>query len=218
MLQVKTMTNFPYKHIIWDWNGTLFNDAWLCVDIMNGMLSRRKLPTLTTERYQEIFDFPVIDYYQRAGLDFAAESFEQLSDEFMAGYRARVLECGLRDGTREILAWAQTQGITQSILSAMMQTDLDGMIDHFDLRAYFTDIVGIADHHAAGKVESAQRWIAAQIIAPADMLFIGDTTHDHEVAQVLGVACHCVPGGHHAANRLAATGARVLASLADLRL
>ena len=60
-------TNFAYQHIIWDWNGTLFDDAGVCLDIMNGMLARRNLPHLTPERYEEFFDFPVIDYYRRVG-------------------------------------------------------------------------------------------------------------------------------------------------------
>ena len=30
-----------YKHIIWDWNGTLINDVWLVVEIMNKMLIRQ---------------------------------------------------------------------------------------------------------------------------------------------------------------------------------
>ena len=32
-----------YKHIIWDWNGTLVDDTWLFVDIMNGVLKNRNL-------------------------------------------------------------------------------------------------------------------------------------------------------------------------------
>ncbi|NCY21717.1 HAD family hydrolase, partial [bacterium] len=33
-----------YRHLIWDWNGTLLDDAWLCREIMNGQLRRRGLP------------------------------------------------------------------------------------------------------------------------------------------------------------------------------
>ena len=33
-----------YTNIIWDWNGTLLDDAWLCVDVMNGMLKEHGLP------------------------------------------------------------------------------------------------------------------------------------------------------------------------------
>jgi phosphoglycolate phosphatase len=45
-----------YAHIIWDWNGTLFDDAWLCVDIMNILLQRRNKPLITYPQYLEIFD------------------------------------------------------------------------------------------------------------------------------------------------------------------
>jgi phosphoglycolate phosphatase len=82
------MTNyiFPYKHIIWDWNGTLFDDAWLCIEIINAMLVRRGLTRLTPEEYEQIFDFPVRDYYSRIGFDFQVEPFEKLSDEFIDRY------------------------------------------------------------------------------------------------------------------------------------
>ncbi len=69
-----------YAHVIWDWNGTLLNDAWLCVDVMNGMLAERKLPLRTLEQYMEIFDFPVRDYYIKLGFDFSRESFEVVGD------------------------------------------------------------------------------------------------------------------------------------------
>ena len=32
-----------YRHIIWDWNGTLFNDTWLCVELTQTMLGERGL-------------------------------------------------------------------------------------------------------------------------------------------------------------------------------
>ena len=56
-------------YVIWDWNGTLLDDAQTCVDTMNAMLSRRGLPLLTMARYREIFTFPVENYYRAAGFD-----------------------------------------------------------------------------------------------------------------------------------------------------
>ena len=40
-----------YRHIIWDWNGTLLDDAWLCVEILNEILRRRNEQPVTHERY-----------------------------------------------------------------------------------------------------------------------------------------------------------------------
>jgi len=210
------VTPFAYQHIIWDWNGTLLDDAWLCLDIMNDMLGRRGLPPLTAERYAAIFDFPVRDYYRAAGYDFGTDTFETLSDEFIEAYTRRVRECDLRAGTREVLAEARERGLSQSILSAMQQSTLDRLMVEYGLRDFFTDVNGLDNHHAAGKAAIGRQWIAGQRLDPAAMLLIGDTTHDVEVAAQLGAACWVIPSGHHARARLAATGARVIDSLAGL--
>ena len=71
------------QNIIWDWNGTLLDDAWLCRDVMNGMLRLRDMDFLSAERYREIFDFPIVRYYERIGFDLERESFE---DERVAAF------------------------------------------------------------------------------------------------------------------------------------
>ena len=65
-----------YKHIIWDWNGTLIDDAWLCVEILNNILEKRGLNAITIDDYREHFTFPVRDYYVKLGFDFSVEPFE----------------------------------------------------------------------------------------------------------------------------------------------
>jgi phosphoglycolate phosphatase len=208
------MEPFNYQHIIWDWNGTLLDDAWLCVEIMSGMLAQRDLPPLSMERYEQIFDFPVVDYYHEVGFDFAVEPFVKLSDEFMATYNRRVRECPLRAGARDALMIGQQHGITQSILSAMQQDTLNRLLDHFDLRAFFTSVTGLDNHHAAGKLTLGQEWIAAQTLPRAAILLVGDTVHDIEVAQALGVDCVVIHSGHHSRERLAVAGVPVLDGLA----
>ena len=44
-----------YKHIVWDWNGTLLDDAWLCVEVLNQMLSQRGQTAITLEFYRQHF-------------------------------------------------------------------------------------------------------------------------------------------------------------------
>ncbi|MCJ7554278.1 MAG: HAD family hydrolase, partial [Ignavibacteriaceae bacterium] len=80
------MINGKTRHIIWDWNGTLFNDVVLCKDIMNNILKRFDLPLLSLEKYREVFTFPVEDYYKKAGLDFNITPFEILGKDFMDEY------------------------------------------------------------------------------------------------------------------------------------
>ena len=75
-----------YKHIMWDWNGTLVDDAWLCVEIMNKSLEKRNLQTITVEDYRQVFKFPVKDYYVELGFDFQSEPFEVCGLEFIDAF------------------------------------------------------------------------------------------------------------------------------------
>ena len=81
--------NSPYKHIIWDWNGTLLDDAWFCVEIMNGVLDRRGMSLLTLRRYQEVFDFPASITTGGSGSILDEEPFEVSGTEFIVEYEKR---------------------------------------------------------------------------------------------------------------------------------
>lgn len=212
------MQRTAYRHVIWDWNGTLLNDAWLCVDCMNVLLRARGLQELTVERYQETFDFPVVDYYRRLGFDFARETFEAAGTEFILAYEQRKEECDLQPFARETVATLRDAGLTQSVLSAYRQDTLEQLVSHFGLRDAFIRLVGLQDHYAAGKVDLGCRWIAELPHAPSDVLLVGDTTHDAETARAMGVDCVLVPGGHNTTERLQACGVPVLGSLRDISL
>jgi phosphoglycolate phosphatase len=205
-----------YQHIIWDWNGTLLDDAWLCVEVMNITLTTRGMPPVTLEDYAALFRFPVKDYYAEIGFDFAREPFEILSTEFITGYEARKVECQLRPGARQALTALASQRVPQTIISASNQPTLDEMLAHHQLASYFAAARGLDNHHAHGKTAIAQAWIAEQGSDPAGMLFIGDTAHDVEVAQAIGVQAVLIYSGHQSRARLEATGVPVFDSLTDV--
>ena len=120
-----------FHHVIWDWNGTLFDDVGLCADIMNGLLRARALPLLTVERYRDVFDFPVIEYYRKLGFDFARDPFEVVGTEFIRHYEQRKLEAGLYPGARAVIKALRTAGLSQSVLSAYQQDTLRSLVGTF---------------------------------------------------------------------------------------
>lgn len=76
-----------YKYVIWDWNGTLFNDVQISIDAMNHMLEAKEYPQrLDSDLYKSIFSFPVIDYYKKVGLDFDRHPFDELAQLFIDLY------------------------------------------------------------------------------------------------------------------------------------
>lgn len=202
-----------FRHVVWDWNGTLLDDSALCVHCMNTLLRSRRLPKLTLERYQALFDFPVIGYYRRLGFDFERESFEKLGTEFIETYEQCKRKCGLQAQTRTALESLRDAGLTQSVLSAYRQDTLDELLGYFGVREFFIRIIGADDHYANGKVEQGLGWIRELKVHPAQVVLIGDTTHDFEVAQAMGAACGLIPCGHHSRAKLATCGAPVFEDL-----
>ncbi len=207
----------PYQHIIWDWNGTLLNDTWLCVEVLNGLLAKRNREPISETTYRENFGFPVIHFYDYLGFDTGVDSFEKISREFIGDYEARWLEeCSLHPETTEILTELSNLGHTHSVLSAAKQEALEIGIQHFGISPFFTGLMGTDNIHAQGKVEQGRRWIDQLDWRPEEVVVVGDTLHDFEVAEAIGTHCILLAHGHHTPERLAASGAPVAHSLREL--
>ncbi len=205
-----------YKHIIWDYNGTLLNDAYLCVEVMNEMLISRNLEPVSLEKYRNIFDFPVKDYYEKIGFDFDKESFKIVGNDFIVNYEERVQEAKIQKYAESALRNIYESGTPQSILSARMQLHLTKELENSSLKKYFTNIVGIEDQYANGKIEKGKRLIEKINIQRKDILLIGDTTHDYEVATETGIDSILVSNGHHSYNRLVKCDTKVLNNLNEV--
>jgi phosphoglycolate phosphatase len=206
-----------YKHIIWDYNGTLLNDTHLCVEIINEMLKARNLSGINLKKYRELFDFPVKDYYERVGFSFDDESFEKVGTEFILQYDNRSNTTELQAGTEELIKDIYKKGIKQSVLSARKKEQLEEELEKFGIRKYFEYVYGLNDHYAGGKTEIGKELIQEINLPPEEIILIGDTTHDCEVANVLGIHTVAVSYGHHPAEKFKHCGIRVLNSVGDLK-
>jgi phosphoglycolate phosphatase len=206
-----------YKHIIWDWNGTLLDDEWLSVEIINEILAKYKKPGLTRETYRQIFNFPVRDYYLSLGFNFEITPFEQVGSEYIQKYLARWRECRLHTNAIDILDFFQKKGLTQSILSAAQYELIKDGVRYYNIETYFSNLSGLHHYYAPGKSDIARHFISKIGILPEHILVIGDTTHDYEVAQEIGSDCLLFNKGHHAPEKLSACNSPVVTDLLDCK-
>jgi phosphoglycolate phosphatase len=202
-----------YDHIIWDWNGTLLDDAAVCVQVLNKILVMHGKPEITLVQYRASFGFPVEDFYRQLGFDFAKDSYDALADEYISLYRQRQFECPLHEGVAGVLEYCLRLGITQSILSAYQQDLLAEAVACFGLASFFVRLAGRTDYFAQGKVAEGLRLIQDLDLDPSRVLMIGDTLHDAQVSKALGIGCVLIGNGHQAASRLESSGCRMLASI-----
>ena len=204
------------KHIIWDYNGTLLNDLGLCVEVINILLLKRDLKLISKIEYQDVFDFPVKDYYQKIGFDFIKESFEIIGTEFIDEYNKRQHNCKLHTGAIEILEQITNSGINQSILSARLQASLSIEIKNYGIDRFFKYVFGISDHYANGKLNRGKQLIEKINIPLDEILLIGDTTHDLEVANKLGIKSILIAHGHHSFEKLSPKSEFVINNFKEL--
>ena len=202
--------------IIWDWNGTLLNDTQLCVHTINELLVRRELPVLSMENYKDVFSFPVKNYYQKIGFDFQIEPFETPALEFINRYNEQVNNCHLHPESLKILKYFQSLGIRQFVLSAMQQEVLEECLTKQNIIHFFDHVSGLDNHYAESKIENGHRLISKMNMDASELVLIGDTIHDFEVATELGCQCVLVTNGHQSKEVLQKTGVLVIDSLEQL--
>jgi phosphoglycolate phosphatase len=202
-----------YESVVWDWNGTLLDDVALALGIVNNILRDHNLDSLTRERYQQIFDFPVQLYYERAGIDFSETSFEAVSDRFCGEFERRFGTARLFSDVTSSLAAVQGLGARQFLLSSTEHTSLVRMVSGLGISGSFHDIRGMPDGFARGKTEIGEKLLRAHSIDPNRAIMVGDTRHDWEVAEALGMDCVLLSTGHHSFERLASVGPPVLESV-----
>jgi len=205
-----------YQHIIWDWNGTLFDDARICVEILNGSLVKRGMATINVEQYQSEFGFPVKDYYEKLGFDFSQVPFDEVAKEFIEEYNERRFECQLRADALGVLQSCLDAGLGQSILSAYQQDMLEKIVEYFGIRSFFKKLFGLNDYYANCKIAHGRLLIRQLDIDPELVLMVGDTIHDFEVASEIGCDCVLIPSGHQLRRRLLGCGAAVMDSLKEV--
>ena len=208
-----------YNHLIWDWNGTLFDDVKLCSDIMNMLLTQESLPNISVQKYKSIFTFPVIDYYKLAGHKFEKKSFEVLGKQFIDEYELRKNNCLLFPGVIDILTELRSKNINQYLLSAYEQNSLHKILEYFGIKNFFNQIVGLDNIYAGGKSHLAHN-LASKIRSNGSagkILLIGDTSHDYEVAKEINSECILISHGHQDEERLLKLNVPVVKDFNELK-
>ena len=185
-----------YDYLVLDFNGTIIDDVDLCLNILNHLLEERDYKKVSLEEYKHIFTFPIKKYYINAGFDLEKYSFTSISNEFISLYQKASLNCKLYEGINELIDKCNNNRIKVVLLSASQIDNLKEQTDHFGLSEKFEVILGTSTIEAASKVEIGKNYFKDK--QDKKILFVGDTTHDAEVASAIGADALLITHGHQA--------------------
>lgn len=204
------------KLILWDWNGTLLNDAPVTLDIFNMVRVECGYEPVSLERYRDLYRHPIRAMYEEAGMDLSRHTFESLADRWSELYTSYHSPPTLHDDAVSILRAFQERGLRQSILSALPHNILERSVRTHDVERFFETIHGATDPLGHGKVEMGKEVARNLGVTGKEIVIVGDSSHDAEVAQELGSHCFLVPRGAESEGRLTQTGFPVCATLLDV--
>ena len=207
-------------HVLWDWNGTLLDDTQAALDTLNIMLERRRGKPIAMDYYRDHFAFPVKPFYKSIGVCLENEDWDALAREYHDVYAEQPKR--LNPETIAALERVKTSGARQSIISALRQDLLEAITAELGVAKYMDFIYGVDNLDGRSKVDRARELISALQTSqtPQTFIFIGDSLHDKEVADAIGVRCVLCAQGSHAGWRLRAvapTGETLMEAL-DLAL
>lgn len=200
--------------ILWDWNGTLLDDAELSLALENELFAENGYRHVDMEEYRRRFCFPVKDYYLAIGVK--EEDFYPIAGIWAERYQTASAACGLTPHAAETVRRFHDAGFRQVILSASHRDVLRMQVARYpELDDMFDELVGLSDVYAGSKVQMALDFLRRDGVDPAQAVFLGDTLHDAEVAAAIGCPCLLIAQGHQCPEVLARAGVPVLNDLSE---
>lgn len=213
----KHVKGSSFSCVLWDWNGTLVDDADVALNSVNDMLARRNMPSIDKRYYLQNCAFPIIRFYEKI-FDLNKVPFEDLIKEFNEGYHMHILSSGLMRGAGIVLENLKRQNAAQVIISASAQKELVTFTERFNVESFFSEVLGADDYYAQSKTQRAVSFISENNIDPKNAVVIGDTVHDYETAKAIGAECILIGNGHQCREELERCGKIVLDDITEVDL
>ena len=193
------------RYLVWDWNGTLLDDTFACCAAVNEMLSVRQLPAIDLDFFRSRFAFPSRRFYDEIGMTTCDATWDAMAQEYHDRYHRQPVR--INPDAVPAFEAAKANGFRQSILSALRQDFLDLDTRNYGVASYMDHVFG-GDNLDGGSKEKRAHELYARLVSdgvgPGEAVMIGDSLHDKEVADAIGIGCVLFSGGTHSAERLRA--------------
>lgn len=198
------------RHILWDFNGTLLDDAALAVWCDNQVLAEWGFPLISLADYRRHMQAPMPAFYQALGVDLAQVPYHRINQSYLALFNVHIDRARLRENTLQTLERLCAEGFSHSIVSASYQPTLLAQTESLGLIPWMRRITGLPDEGAGDKGQRGLEHLQALGLAAEEVLLVGDTLSDVALAHTLGCACVLMAGGHVSRDRLLKTGLPVV--------
>ncbi len=205
-------------HLIWDWNGTLFDDNHIVVEAVNASLAAiRAAVQIDADGYRDHYQRPVRTFYdvllERNVTD---DEWETVNTTFHDSYMDMLHLAAPAADAHSATAYARERGLSQSILSMWTHDLLVPTVAEHGLTGLMIAVRGSDSARGDRKADLLTRHLDELPMNGAiNTVLIGDTFDDAAAAAAAGIRCVFYNGGSHHRPDLVATGVPVADTLVE---
>jgi phosphoglycolate phosphatase-like HAD superfamily hydrolase len=205
------------KHVVWDWNGTIFDDNDAVVHAVNRVCVEFEHAPIDLDLWRATYRRPLQDCYAELfGRALTVADYALIDRLYHDTYHGLLDTCRLAAGVPDELRRWQASGRGQSLLSMWFHDKLVPLVADYGLTDLFGRIDGLRVELGGGsKTAHLAEHLAAQGLRGADVLVIGDVTDDADAAAQVGAQCVLLTTGVVNQQQLATRGVPVVDSIAE---
>ncbi len=197
------------KLIVFDWNGTILSDTRPSVEAGNVCLEFYGAKAISLRKYRETFNFPILHFYKLNGLsvDHVLAKKDEANIVFQEAYEHLAKSARTRKGARSALDWIADQGMGCIILSNYRTEKIREHTKRLKLDRYFDDVQafgcgGGSIVESTHKSERLTKYMAQHNYKPQDVVIVGDSAEEPEIARHLGITSIGITDGYITRARL----------------
>ena len=182
-------------HIVWDWNGTLFDDLHIVVEAVNASLAELGAGSIDADGYRAHYRRPVALFYEALlGRRVSSGEMQRIDDVFHDAYHGALDRAGLAPDAWEAVCAVVRAGATQSVLSMWWHDRLVAAVRTFGLDEHMLAVDGHRGAPGETKAEHLRHHVEQlHHLHPglngARVVVVGDITDDAAAAAEVGVDC-----------------------------
>ena len=206
-----------YRAIVFDWDGTIIDSATTIAECIRLAAADVGLAVPSKQQASHVIGLGLHEALRYAVPDLRQEQMMEFVARYRHHFLAREDSMDLFAGMRELLA-SLSANKRLGIATGKSRRGLDRSLDAMNLRMYF-QASRCADETHPKPHPAMLLELMDQFEVPAEeMLMVGDTSHDLEMARAAGVDALAVTYGAHAEGGLRACGPRgCVGSVPELR-
>ena len=176
-----------FKNVIFDWSGVICDDAFAVYQADMDMFREFGVEPITFEEFRQQWEMPFMNFLHKYMPDITMEQQSKIFKKAILKYNQNKLFPQSESTIKKLF----DNKINLFIVSSDLGLILD-QLKLFKLENFFTEVA----YNAHDKTESVRNLVKKYNLNPDETIFIGDTNHEIETSQTVGIKSGAVIWGY----------------------